>query len=310
MKAKLTTKLVNSLKPEGKPYEVRDTQITGFLLRVSPAGGIVYYLDYKTVDGRRNRYRIGAHGNVSPVQGRDVAERLAADVAHGKDIQGEKKEIRREAERAAKRTLGVFLDEVFEPWFVEHQSRTTATVRKVKTAFAAVLSKSMAGITPWSLEKWRTERLKAGIAPTTLNQEVAALKAVLSKAAEWGYLDATPLPRGKLKPLKVDTHGVVRYLSQDEEQRLRGALDAREARIRAGRASANEWRRQRSYVPLPTLWGHEYADHIKPMVLLSLNTGLRRGEVFKLTWANVNFHTKILTVEGKTAKRGKPATFP
>lgn len=310
MKTKLASRLVNSLKPEGKPYEVRDTGIKGFLLRVSPAGGMVYYLDYKTVDGRRNRYRIGAHGNVSPFQARDVAERLAADVAHGKDIQREKKKIRREAERAAKRTLGVFLDEVFEPWFVEHQSHTTATVRKVKTAFPDLLPKSMADITPWWLEKWRAERLKAGVLPTTVNREVAALKAVLSKAVEWEYLDTTPLPRGKLKALKVDTHGVVKWLSQDEEQRLRAALDAREARIRVDRASANEWRRQRGYAPLPTLWDHEYADHLKPMVLLSINTGLRRGEVFKLTWVNVNFHTKTVTVEGRTAKSGKTRHVP
>lgn len=59
--------------------------------------------------------------------------------------------------------------------------------------------------------------------------------------------------------------------------------------------SANEWRRQGGYVPLPSLWGHEFADYLKPMVLLSLNTGLRRGEVFKLTWVNVNFCTKTLT---------------
>jgi integrase len=310
VKAKLRAGTVGALKPGARPYEVRDTDIRGFLLRVQPSGAMAYYLAYDTLEGKRARYRIGRAGNLTPAQARDIALRLAADVAHGRDIHAAKKAARLEAERAKRRALGVFLEEAFEPWFEAHQSRTTGTVRKVKTAFAELLAKPMTDITPWWLEKWRTERRKAGILPSTLNREVAALKAVLSKAVQWGVLPDTPLPRGKLKPLKIDTQSKVRYLSEAEEKWLRETLDAREARIRAGRTSANDWRRQRGYPPLPTLWDHECADHLKPMVLLSLNTGLRRGEMFKLTWANVNFHAKTITVEGKTAKSGTTRHIP
>jgi integrase len=271
---------------------------------------MTYYLAYQTRQGKWGRYRIGRDGSLNPVQARDIALSLAADVAHGKDVHAEKVKAREEMERAKARTLRVFLDTVFAPWFKEHQSRTTDTVRKVKTTFADLLSKPMDSITPWWMEKWRTERRKAGIAVTTLNREAAALKAVLSRAAEWGYLDQSPLARGKLKPLRADDNGKIRYLSPDEEKRLRATLDARESRIREGRASANEWRRQRGYASLPSLWGYEFADYLKPMVLLSLNTGLRRGEVFKLTWVNVNFHTRTLTVEGKIAKSGKTRHVP
>ena len=310
MRAKLKSSIVDDLEARAKPYEVFDTELRGFLLRVEPSGTMTYYLAYQTREGKRGRYRIGRATTLTPIQARDVAKGLAADVVRGKDVHAEKVRAREQAERAKARTLGVFLQEVFAPWCAQHQSRTTDTVRKVRTAFAALLANPMDSISPWWVEKWRTERRKAGIAPATLNREVAALRTVLSKATDWGYLEQPPLPRGKVKPLRSDATSKVRFLSSDEEKRLREALNNREDRLREERASGNDWRKNRDYRILPTLWDFTFADHLKPMVILALNTGLRRGELFSLTWANVNLQNKMLTVEGRTAKSGKTRHVP
>ena len=310
MRAKLKSRIVGDLEARTKPYEVFDTELRGFLLRVEPSGTMTYYLAYQTREGKRGRYRIGRATTLTPIQARDVALGLAADVAHGKDVHAEKVRAREEAERAKARTLGVFLQEVFAPWCEQHQSRTTDTVRKVRTAFADLLTNPMDSISsPW-VEQWRTEQRKAGKAAATLNRELAALKSVLSRAAEWRYLDQLPLARGKPKPLRIDDNAKPRYLSPDEERRLREALDNREVRIREDRASANEWRKERGYPLLPTLSNRTFIDHLKPMVLLAINTGLRRAEVFSLTWGNVNFPNRTVTVEGRTAKSGKTRHVP
>ena len=44
MQAKITVRLVNSLTPRAQPYEIFDTDLTGFLLRVQPSGYMSYYL--------------------------------------------------------------------------------------------------------------------------------------------------------------------------------------------------------------------------------------------------------------------------
>jgi integrase len=297
MQAFISSRLITTLKADAKPYEVRDSKLKGFLLRVQPSGAKSYIVEY----GRGKRITLGSVEVLTPAQARDRAVEILADVVKGTDPQAVK--------RAAKVSdFKSYVQQEYGPWVVAHRKDGSATLARLKACFFEELgSKKLVEINPWIMDKWRSTRIKDGLSKATVNRDLTALKACLAKAVEWGFLEAHPL--AKLKPSKLDQGAKPRFLAEGEETRLRAALDARENRIRQERHNANEWRRERDYELLPDLDG-TFADHLKPMVLLSINTGLRQGELFGLTWENVDLDRAYLTVEGGNAKSGKTRHIP
>ena len=291
-----------------QPYEVVDTELKGFLLRVQPSGVMTYYLTYRNVDGNKKRYKIGKHGAVTPMQARDVALTLSGRVIGGEDVQERKKQVRKAAENSKSRTLVGFLNMRYQDWVESERKTGRATVKRIKSIFKEFMDMPLDEINHWVVEKWRSERLKAGKKPTTVNRDLITLKSVLSKAIEWEVIELHPL--AKLKPLKTDKHSKVRYLTSEEEDKLRGGLIARDIQMKREREHANHWRRERCYELYPDLTQFHYADYLEPMVLLAMNTGMRRGELFDLQWSDVNFSERILTVSGAVAKSGKTRHIP
>lgn len=136
---------------------------------------------------------------------------------------------------------------------------------------------SMAALTPKAVATYRDERLKQ-VKPATVIRELAYLSAIINHARrEWDINITNPVTLVR-KP--ASPQGRDRVLSADEEARLLAEL------IPTGRI--NVW--------------------LLPATILSLETGMRRGELVELRWSNVNLEAQ--TAYLPMTKNGMARTVP
>lgn len=300
MKDKLTAKLLGSLQVTGNEYEVHDTTVGGLFVRVTAAGAKSYVVSW----ARGRKKTLGRVGILTLDQARTEATQYLAEArAHGEPLA-----VTQGRRGATLPSLRDFIEDTYMPWFKAHHKGHEKTQHTLSNNFDPIMPQRLDAITGRDLEQIRTGWMQAGNKSSTVNRKMGSLSGVFSRAVEWDYIDEHPL--AKLKQLKVDSKGVIRYLAADETKRLRDALDARQDEMRAERESANAWRTDRHREPMPSLLELPFTDHLKPMVLVSLNTGMRRGELFDLKWSAVNFDTKTITVAGATTKTSDTRHIP
>ena len=69
---KLTDQAIDALAPKKKPYEVRDVDLIGFLVRVEPSGTKNFYCNYE----RGRRVRLCRYGEIPTAQAREADPRV------------------------------------------------------------------------------------------------------------------------------------------------------------------------------------------------------------------------------------------
>ena len=220
----------NAARPAKKPFEIYDSRLPGFTLRVQPSGVRSYYARF----GRNRRIALGKVGALIPEEARDRCQKVLGNFAHGRHpLQGL---------NGKGPTLGQFIDESYEPWAKANRSRTaTNTLEKLNRLFGTWFSEPLTAITIERIESWKIRRVNAGCSGTTLLRDMFTLSSVLSRAVKLGKLAENPIR--KVEKPRIDRRPKIRFLDDAEEFRLREALKARDAKKRMARASANVWRR-------------------------------------------------------------------
>jgi integrase len=301
MKTHLTQSYISSLKPDPeKPIWITDDEIKNLKLYVGTSGSKVWYLYYYDTNGKKASKKLGGADKLTVAQARSLAQDVGGRVIRGENVKKEKP--------APKFTYGDFLKNHYEPWVVSQRKSGQETMRSINAAFGFLMSQPLEDLSSIDLEQWRTKRIREGRKAATINRLMVALKASINWAVNHDLIKENPLARiGRLK--ESDSNVKVRYLSDEERGRLMAALNEREKRIRTGRQSHNEYLATRERETKPELSG-KFADYLKPMVLVSLYSGLRRGSLFGLKWNDIDFFTKTMTIRPDNDKPEKTLQLP
>ena len=276
-------------KPD-QPYDVRSDKVPGLLLRVQTSGTRSFYVQL----GRGHRIRIGPAGTYTLRQAEERAKQIIIDPAAYAKKTG------------TGATLAEYIDGHYNDHAIARLKNGAQSVARVKAIWKPLLNKRVADISAGDVDKLRNKRLNAGVAPATVNRDVAALSGVFAHWVENNKGMAHPLE--SLNVLKVADDETIRYLTPDESKRLRHALADRDTQAATERSNANKWRTERGYELLPEITGP--CDHITPMVLMALNTGMRQGELFSLAWQSVDLKLKTITVLASHSKGNTTRTVP
>ena len=177
---------------------------------------------------------------------------------------------RAEAERTT-------LCEVIERYIVEvcpkHKGRDSENLRLRALARHPLGRRFMATLKPLDFARYRDERLKTRM-PGTVVRELALFSAVIEVGRrEWGINMNNPLSLVSKPSVKNERS---RRLSENEEALLMAEFD-KETREANGQLAAGGVR---------NIW-------IKPLVLLALETAMRRGELLSLRWENIDLVNQV-----------------
>ena len=303
MKQKITKMVVDRAVPGEKDTIIRDTEIPGFFLKVTPKGRRCYGLYYRNRDGRERRPMIGVHSEGFTA---DKARRLAAEW-HARVKLGEDPG----AERTHDRRAEIF-SELAEQYLTEHArqhkkpSSAAADERNLRNHLVPLLG----GLKVHAIQPADIDRALRAIAngktafeerlgPRAVRKVVGGkgaanrCRSLLSKmlgefAERKGLRPPSANPCVRIKPYRTEfsDKGRFRHLSPQEFLRLGLVLDEVEQK------------------------GSEHPSVVN-FVRLALYTGCRRDEILKLRWDHVDFEARCLRLpDTKTGAKELPLGAP
>jgi integrase len=137
--------------------------------------------------------------------------------------------------------------------------------------------KKLRSITHGDIARFRATRLKTPTVRnkprsiTSVNRELEVLRKMLNIALREGWIIRNPFTRGDVLISKSDEQKRERILTKEEEEKLFKACTGKR-------------------------------EHLRPILICAIDTGMRRGEILKLEWADIDFQERMITVKAFNTK--------
>lgn len=156
------------------------------------------------------------------------------------------------------------------------------------------------------IEEFRLKRLDTpksngeGRSIASVNRELELMRAMMRFAVRQGWLMRSPFEMGAPLISKSDEERRERVLTRDEERRLLEACGDRIVTFkRKGRFNGKE---------TTVVDKGEKRDHLRALIVAALDTAMRRGELFRLTWSDVDFERGVITIRAMNSKTARART--
>lgn len=275
MRQKITKRLADTIKATGKLYEIRDSEVIGFGIRITPAGAKSYTYQWRDAAGVWRRETIGRHGTVTADMARATAQKWAGIVASGGDP----------CPKVAPPTTAT-MQALADRYMAEH-----AAYKKSRSAlndsgyWRNHILPAMGALRVAAVTRQQVEALHLSMraTPTNANRVLEVLRKGFNLAEVWGMRAADSNPCKGVKPFKLRPRR--RYISASEAQRLGVAMRAME---REGGLVAR-------FVAL---------------VRLNIYTGARKGEWLGARWDDVDIQRGILHLADSKSGEAQEIILP
>lgn len=175
-------------------------------------------------------------------------------------------------------TLCEFWEEHYKQYIRANNKPSTYIdkCKKINIIFEAFgKDTKLSKITTSDIERFKNNR-KDKVSASTVNRNLSLIKHMFSLAVHLEFINENPAKRVKKFP---ENNGRIRYLTLDEAEKL-----------------LNVCRRE------------DKPEYIYPLVLLALNSGMRRGELLNLTWDDLDIGNNLIHVND--SKSNEPRTIP
>lgn len=173
------------------------------------------------------------------------------------------------------------LFETFADEFIKKHSelnKRPASVRSDRNSLTHLKpyfkNKYLAAISPELVEGYKASR-KGHVSPASINRELALLKTIMAKAVEWRRISVNPIA-GKAVRKFPEGEKEMRFLTAVESRRLINSA----------------------------------TGHLKPFLIIALNTGMRRNEILTLKWENLDINKGEIVVRPEVSKSKKRRVVP
>ncbi|MGI8787098.1 MAG: tyrosine-type recombinase/integrase [Pyrinomonadaceae bacterium] len=172
----------------------------------------------------------------------------------------------------------------------------------IKTLSGYFENKLVKAITHSDVEQFKLKRLntlksnKKQRAIASVNRELECLRSIMNFAKREGFILFSPFERGSSLISKSDENRRDRTLSYDEEKRLLTACDVTTVDYERG------YEKITAKISPKAI---ERKQILKVIIIMALDTAMRRGEIFKTIWQDVDFTNSTITIRAVNSKTAR-----